>query len=82
MADKIQTAWMWHDPATNGVSGAIVELDDQIIRWLDQPGCACGDSSQEQSIQDFLAKGAIGYVPDDVLAEMHSELTRFMAQIA
>ena len=81
MADRIQTTWMWHDEASTGVKGANVDLDDQIIQWVDQPGCACGDNSQQQSIADFLRQGAIGYVPDDIQAEMVSELIRLSPQI-
>ena len=79
---KIQTTWMWHDEATNGVKGAIVDLDTQTIQWVDQPGCACGDNTQPQSLIDFLEHGAIGYVPEDVLAEMHSELGHLIGKIA
>lgn len=82
MADKIQTTWMWHDEPTGGTMGAIVDLDDQKIQWIDQPGCACGNNMQEQPIDDFLNNGAIGYVPDDILDEMRTELTQFIGQIA
>ena len=75
MTDKIPTTWMWHDEATGGVMGAIVDLDDRKISWMDQPGCACGDSSQPQSIDDFLTKGALVHVPQDVLDEMQTALT-------
>ncbi len=74
MAEKIQTSWMWFDEATNGIMGAIVDLDNQQIQWIDQPGCACGDNMQIQSIDDFLKNGAIPYVPQDVLDEMHTAL--------
>lgn len=77
---KIQTTWIWHDEASGGVKGAIVDLDKQIIQWVDQPGCACGDNAHPQSIQDFLETSAIGYVPDDVLGEMHSELIQFLGE--
>ena len=73
----MQTTWMWHDEASNGVKGAIIDLDDQIIQWIDQPGCACGDNSQSQSIADFLRQGAIDIVPDDIQEEILSELSRF-----
>ena len=76
MADKIQTTWMWHDEASNGVKGVIIDLDDQVIQWMDQPGCACGDNSTPQLIADFLKQGAIVHVPDDVQDEISAELTR------
>lgn len=82
MADQIQTTWMWHDDASNGVKGAIVDLDTNVIQWIDQPGCACGDNAQPQSIDDFLEKGSLVHVPADILDEMHTELTRFVRQIA
>jgi len=82
MADKIQTTWMWHDEATGGTMGAILDLDDREIAWIDQPGCACGDNSQPQSFEDFLSNGAITHVPQDILDEMQIELRRFMAQPA
>ena len=82
MADNIQITWIWHDEASNGVKGAIVDLDEGVIQWLDQPGCACGDNAQPQSIEDFLAHGAITFVPTDVLDEMHAELTRFVGETA
>lgn len=80
MAEQYQTTWMWHDEATNGVMGAIVDYDDQEIQWVDQPGCACGDNAQPQSIHDFLNKGAAVFVPQDVLGEIHSEVQRFYGQ--
>jgi len=82
MVNNIQTTWMWHDEASNGVKGAIVDLDMQVIQWVDQPGCACGDNTTPQSIRDFLDKGAIESVPADVLAEMHTALGHFLVQIA
>lgn len=81
MSESIQTTWIWHDEASNGVKGAIVDLDEQVIQWMDQPGCACGDNAQSQTIQNFLDSGAIGYVPVDVLEEMNAELTRFLCRI-
>jgi len=76
MADQIQTTWMWHDEASNGVKGAIIDLDEQVIQWMDQPGCACGDSGESQLISDFLQQGAIVGLPDDIQAEIMAELSR------
>lgn len=81
MTEVIQTTWMWHDEASNGVKGAILDLDDHLIQWMDQPGCACGDNSQPQSFEDFLRQGAIESVPDDIEAEMEAVITPIASQI-
>lgn len=81
MAEQYQTTWMWHDEATTGVMGAIIDFDDQVIQWVDQPGCACGDNAQAQSMRDFLDNGAAVHVPQDVLGEMQTEVNRFMVQV-
>ena len=80
MADHITTRWIWQDEFTIHVRGVIVDLDDQLIQWFDEPGCACTDSTHEQSITDFLENGEQQPVPADVLEEMRVEMTRFMAQ--
>lgn len=80
MAEQIQTAWMWHDEHSMMVKGATVDLDDQIIQYYDEPGCACTDSAHIQTITHFLEKGAIQPVPDDVLEEMRDTMTRFVSQ--
>lgn len=73
-----KTTWMWQDEASGGVMGAIVNLDERRIQWLDQPGCACGDSNSEQTIADFLAKGPRWLQPPlDVETEMRSELADY-----
>lgn len=71
-----QTSWIWQDEASGGVMGAVVDLDDGTIDWVDQPGCACGDSTNTQAIQDFLQHGPKSFpVPEDVVAEMKAALT-------
>lgn len=70
-----QTSWMWQDEASGGVMGAIVDLDEGTIEWMDQPGCACGDSANTQTISDFLQRGPKSFpVPEDVEAEMKAAL--------
>lgn len=70
-----QTTWIWPD-SSGGTMGAVVDLDEQMIEWMDQPGCACGDSANQQTIQDFLQRGPRSFpVPDDVQAEMKAALT-------
>jgi hypothetical protein len=59
----------------NGVQGVTINLDTGRLHWYDNPGCACDDNSQEQTIEDFLTNGPLyGSPPPDVLAEMHSVL--------
>lgn len=53
-----ETAWMWRDETSGGVMGATVDLQKRLIQWFDQPGCACGGSDTEQTIADFIARGA------------------------
>lgn len=81
MADPITTRWIWQDEFTTQVRGVIVDLDDQLIQWFDEPGCACTDSAHEQSIRDFLENGERQPAPVDVLEEMRTEMTRFLAQL-
>jgi len=78
-AKEPKTAWMWQDEYSGGVMGAVVDLDERVIQWLDQPGCACGDSESEQTIADFLAKGPRWvHPPAEVEAEMRAELAEFL----
>ncbi|MDQ7025884.1 MAG: hypothetical protein Q9P01_19495 [Anaerolineae bacterium] len=70
-----QKQWMWQNEASGGVQGVIVDFDDGLVRWFDEPGCACGGNDSEQSIADFLERGARFIVPpDDVLEEMRASL--------
>jgi hypothetical protein len=64
---------MW--PYNNGVQGVMLNPATGRLSWFDNPGCACGDSAQEQTIEDFLKNGPLyGSPPDDVLAEMRAVL--------
>ena len=81
MSDNIQTTWMWHDEASNGTMGAILNPDEQKIQWVDQPGCACGDNIQLQAFQDFLTGGAITPIPQDIDDEMHTSITHFLSRM-
>ena len=56
MMDEINTSWIWADEASGGVKGARVDLAEGNIEWVDQPGCACHDAFQLQSVADFLAE--------------------------
>ena len=67
------TSWMW--PHNNGVQGVTMNLDTARLHWYDNPGCACDDNSQEQTIEDFLKNGPLyGRLPEDVLEEMRQTL--------
>jgi hypothetical protein len=69
---------MWQDEYSGGVKGVTVDLDERVIQWWDEPGCACGDNANDQSIADFIANGARhGSPPADVEAEMRAELAAF-----
>ncbi len=71
----MKSQFMWQDESSGGVQGAIIDHEAGMIQWLDQPGCACGDDAQWQSISEFLAKGAFYLAPpDDILAEMRAAL--------
>lgn len=70
-----QKQWMWQNEASGGVQAVIVDFDDDLVKWFDEPGCACASNDSEQSIADFLARGARFIVPpDDVLEEMRESL--------
>jgi hypothetical protein len=69
--------WIWYDAMTNTTQGAIADLDAGIIQWIDAPGCACGDSMNEQTFADFIMRGARYLAPpDDVQAEMRELIQR------
>jgi hypothetical protein len=60
---------MW--PHDDGVQGVTLNLDTRRLRWYDNPGCACGDNAQEQTVEDFLISGPLyGSPPQDVIDEM------------
>ena len=63
-------AWIWADSESGGVKGARYDAAADLIEWIDQPGCACGNAIQRQSIADFLSQGPRETPPDDVLGEM------------
>ena len=75
MAEKpLTTSWMWKQDEE--IWGLTLNVDEQKIEWFDGVGCACGDSFAEQTIPDFLKKGArYGDPPDDILAELRESLT-------
>jgi len=68
----MQKSWMWPNNK-GGVEGAYIDLEDGMVQWFDEPGCACAGSNSEQKLADFLAKGPRFIVPpDDILEEMRA----------
>ena len=66
----MQKSWMWSNDK-GGVEGAYIDLEDGLVQWFDEPGCACAGSDSEQKLEDFLAKGPRFILPpDDILEEM------------
>jgi hypothetical protein len=69
------TSWMW--PTDDGdVNGATIDSIDRVIHWFDSGiGCACGDSTIEQSYAEYRQKGApLALVPEAVQAEIRMSL--------
>jgi hypothetical protein len=68
------SVWLWADE-NGGTQGVTVDYPHGKLLWYDNPGCACGDSTHEQTIADFLQKGArYAEPPDDIVAEMRAAL--------
>lgn len=68
------TSWMWS--AGTGVNGVRIDLDEAHLEWYDAVGCACGDSTMEQSYAKFQAEGpALGNPPEDVLMELQTAIS-------
>jgi len=73
---RLMTSWIWaHE---GGMQGANLDLDAGLLRWYDNPGCACDDDFDEQPFDDFLRNGPI-YIhpPEDVLEEMRAALEAY-----
>jgi hypothetical protein len=69
---------MW--PHDNGVQGVTLNPATSRLSWYDNPGCACGDNAQEQTVDDFLADGPLyGSPPQDVIDEMRAVLETITA---
>lgn len=70
---KITLSWMWRDGES--INALKINTDRRRLEWFDEIGCACGDSTAEQSFADFAAHGAkLSGVPDDVLSELRQSL--------
>ncbi len=74
MSDRqITLSWMWR--VGEGIHALKINPDRQHLEWFDEIGCACGDSTVEQTFAEFAARGAaLSDVPDDVLAELRASL--------
>lgn len=74
MSDQnITLSWMWR--AGEGINALKIDADKRHLEWYDEVGCACGDSSDVQTFEDFRQRGAkFSGVPDDVLAELSTSL--------
>ncbi len=73
--NSLQTTWIWQNPGTGGVQGAVVDLDEQVIRWFNEPGCNCDVPEDTQSIADFLAQDTpYVSVPPEIGAELRAML--------
>ncbi|MCI0714589.1 MAG: hypothetical protein L0154_30825 [Chloroflexi bacterium] len=78
MPSQLRTAWIWayHD----GTSGMTIDIEKQRLEWFVEIGCACGDSSLDQSYAEFLQRGApVGGVPDDILSEIEYAVRQLKA---
>jgi hypothetical protein len=65
------TAWMW--ATDSGVNGLELDAKAGLLRWYDAIGCACNDSTFDQSLTDFAERGVPGgfhQLPPDVLQEI------------
>lgn len=60
--------FMWADDS-GGVQGAILDLEAGHVQWFDQPGCACGDAEQVQSLSEFMAQGSVYLSPPPEVAD-------------
>ncbi len=69
------TSWIWADAASGGVKGARLDAAADVIEWVDQPGCACGNDVQRQRVGDFLESGPFETAPPDVLAELRAAVS-------
>lgn len=75
MSEKpITLSWMWR--AGEGINGVRIDPDRKRLEWMDDIGCACGDSLFSQTYGDFLNKGAkFDSIPADVLEEVRASVT-------
>jgi hypothetical protein len=74
MSDEtINTSWLWQ--AGDGINGMKINRDRNLIEWYDSIGCACGDSTDTQSYQEYLTQGPLfPTMPEDVRAEVEQSL--------
>jgi len=79
MKETLNTSWIWADEPSSGVKGARIDLAAGMFEWVDQPGCACGDSIARQTIADFRENGPLELPPADVLEEMRDTVHKALS---
>lgn len=67
------TSWLWR--AGEGMNGLTLNVGERTLEWYDSIGCACGDSTAEQSTEEFRKKGPYLGLPEDIRAELETTLT-------
>lgn len=68
-------SWIW--PSSDGVNGVRIDPDKKLLHWYDAVGCACDDSTADQSLIDYQRHGVPGLIelpPTDVQAEIEQTL--------
>ncbi|MDX1994679.1 MAG: hypothetical protein SF029_20010 [bacterium] len=72
--NPVNTSWMWKDGEE--LNGLKLNRDTGRLEWYDGVGCACGDSTAEQTVEQFRSRGpAFGNPPADVLEELETAIT-------
>ena len=70
----LTTSWLWKDGEE--LNGLKINQEKKKLEWFDGVGCACGDSTAEQTVAEFRQRGAaFGNPPEDVLAELETALS-------
>jgi hypothetical protein len=58
-----------------------IDVDKQRLEWFAEIGCACGDSSFDQSYAEFLTRGApVDGVPADVLSDIEDAVRQLNSE--
>lgn len=72
--------WWWYDEPSHTTQAVIVDTDEGVLQWIEAPGCACGDNMQEQSIADYLGRGARWLNPPEDVREALADLLQNQAR--
>jgi hypothetical protein len=74
---------MWKDETDETVWGLVIHTDEQTVEWYDGIGCACDDGFQEQTFEDWLAKGPrYGDPPPDVEQQVYQSIHALMEKVS